>query len=267
MKLPTGWHSIDHEDYHEKLHGVGSTTLKHFLRSSAHGKHLMNNYEDEQKLRLGSVVHLALLEPEKFNVLPREPEGDGRTKAVKEARAEFMARLLTKKYVAERDWQIAAEIRESIFAHPTWKAICSVEGVNENTGVYDDGSGVTLKIKPDRRAHSEFLIDIKTTDDARQKNFDNQILRMGYDLQAAFYFDTANMISPGQYKKFIWIAIETQPPYGVMFYEVGDLWLEIGREKYKQALVKYVNAHLTNQFEGYTKEIVIAMPPAYAQFI
>lgn len=266
MKLQTGWHTIAHDAYHSKLEAVGSTTLNNFYRSAAHGKHCMDNPDDEQQLRLGAVIHMAILEEREFGELPVEPPGDGRTKAVKDAREEFRNKLSGKKYTSFKDFQVAVSVRNILNNHPTWKALCSINGVNETTGVYDDGSGIVLKIKPDRRADSGFLIDLKTTDDARQKNFDNQIIKNGYDLQAAFYFDTANKISPGAYKKFIWVAIEIEPPYGVMFYDVGDLWLEIGREKYKQALLKYVNAKLSKKYEGYTEEIVVSVPPAYASF-
>jgi hypothetical protein len=263
MKLETGWHRIPHQKYHSELEGVGSTTLKHFLRSAAHGKIEMNK-PDEQELRLGSVIHIAVLEPEEFKVLPIEPPGDGRTKAVQAARAAFYETLAGKPYAKASDVRIAKEIAAVFEEHPTWNKLCSFEGDNETTGVYDDGSGVILKIKPDRRSvPMKLLIDLKSTDDARFEKFQWQVKSEQYDAQAAYYLDTANKISPGAFEKVLWVVVETKAPYGICFYDVHETYLEKGREKYSKALATYADAKHTGKYPGYSNDIVVAVAPPF----
>ncbi|MGA0841051.1 MAG: PD-(D/E)XK nuclease-like domain-containing protein, partial [Pseudomonadales bacterium] len=58
-------------------------------------------------------------------------------------------------------------------------------------------------------------VDLKTTVDARE--FERSVFTFGYDIQAAFYTEVAKVID-GKSRKFIWIVVEKDAPYGVQIY-------------------------------------------------
>lgn len=263
MKMENGWYSIDEHTYHQKLDAVGSTTLNNYLRSAAHAQYEKEQAEVDKEVRFGSLVHSALLEPTEFQRYQVIPKCDRRTKEGKAIYADFLSTLPDgAKIVTKDDYEKALNIRNSLCSHPTYSSLLSKKGFAELSGIYHD-----YKIRPDYRYESEVIIDIKTTADARLQNFDRQILQYGYDLQAAFYLDVANMIcGKKEYRTFIWVVIEAEPPHCVAFYEVSNEWLELGREKYKKALEIYFEARQKGVYRGYSNEIITAMPPAYAMY-
>lgn len=266
MELKTGWHeNIENDAYHKMEFAVGSTTLNETLRSPAHAKYWRENQKESKHERFGSIVHAALLQPHIFARYRVIQQCDRRTKEGKFIYAQFMDSLLDgDKMISEDEYQKVRAIQDAVLSHPTFQKIFS-GGVAESTGIYDDGSGIPMKIRPDYR--SELLPDIKTTDDARLRSFDRQILENGYDVQAAYYQDVANLIAGRkQFESSLWVVIEVSPPFCVAFYEVSREWIELGREKYKRALCEFIKAKLTGVHPGYPEEILQAVPPAYAQF-
>jgi hypothetical protein len=73
------------------------------------------------------------------------------------------------------------------------------------------------------------IIDLKTTTDSSQVAFPRAIRRFKYDWQAFFYLRGANSISHELYDKFIIIAVEKTPPYGVMLFDLSEAlyWAEM----------------------------------------
>ena len=94
------------------------------------------------------------------------------------------------------------------------------------------------KIKPDIRVSSlGLIVDIKTTSDASPEAFKWSVKKFNYDMQAAHYLDTANLISPKErYTTFLFVAIEKSSPFNVFIHELSDRVLENAREKIVHAM-------------------------------
>lgn len=238
--------------------------LKGCLRSAAHAK---VKKETTEEMQLGTLAHMALLEPESLSRCIAQPKFDRRTKEGKRDYAQFLASLPDKAIIVKQELlDTAMEMRDTAYANPTFAKLFD-GGIAEMAGVFNDPSGNTFKIKPDYRHSSEIVLDLKTTADARINRFDRSILEHGYDLQAAFYLDVANLIEGRKtYVNFVWVVIETEAPYGISFYNASEQWLEIGRSKYKKALDVYLTAEQTGVWTGYPLEIIDAIPPAFAMY-
>ena len=78
------------------------------------------------------------------------------------------------------------------------------------------------------------VVDLKTTADARPIAWRRTVERYDYALSAAMYMDglrAAGLDAAG----FIWVCVETAPPYAVAAYDASD-WIDYGRRCYRQAL-------------------------------
>ena len=74
-------HGVPEHEY-RRMPGVNYSALKHMLRSPMHYKYMRDNPpEPTAAMRLGTMVHMAVLEPEKFAATYVEcKDGDKRTK-------------------------------------------------------------------------------------------------------------------------------------------------------------------------------------------
>lgn len=146
--------------------------------------------EDSPALVLGTALHTAILEPERFateyacalSVNLRTNEG-------KETLAAFEADCAERGMtpLKREDFDTVCLMRDSALAYPTVASLLE-NGVAELSLFWRRENGLLLKVRPDwlgEFAGAPFLLDIKTTDDVL--NFGKSVEKFGYHLQAAFY--------------------------------------------------------------------------------
>ena len=87
------------------------------------------------------------------------------------------------------------------------------------------------------------VIDIKTTEDASPVAFGKQAVNLGYALSAAHYLEGMRATGIGIPDRFILLACEKVPPYGVVTYylspeaiERGDNWRRLAMANVRQAM-------------------------------
>ena len=82
-------------EYHAVPGASASRLNKMFRKSPAHMRHDLENPEEPtQAMTIGTATHSAILEPDLFQKeWGRLPEGDGRSKAIKEAKADLVAQF------------------------------------------------------------------------------------------------------------------------------------------------------------------------------
>lgn len=163
------------------------------------------------------------------------PKFDGRTKAGKEQKAEFLAKA-------------EAENKQLLDADSYEKVVGILENFkkNETAQNYTKGEielshyltfeGVEVRVRPDciNRVAS-FISDPKTCQENTKEAFRRDIYKWGYHLQAAFYSDALGI----PVENFIFIACETNYPYSVQCYDLSDELIEKGRVAYKTALAEW----------------------------
>jgi len=208
---------------------LSASLAKQLVRSAAHGKAYMDApKKPTASMQFGTAVHAVILEPEKSAFVIRPDDLDRRTKEGKLHYAELEASGLP--ILTSQEAYAVMRIRDNILSIPAIE-IALRSGKTE-VEHYWDGRDVKCKAKADL-VDGSTIYDIKTTQDASCYGFRKAIRQYQYGLQARHYLDGFGA------ERFIFIAVETEPPYAVGLYELthrtleeaGD-WLAIAAERY-----------------------------------
>lgn len=205
---------------------------------------------------LGTLGHMALLEPDKYHSTVAVFDGDKRTKAWQEFKADNEGKTI----IGLDDHIAATSMAASVRGH-------------KGASKYFDGArfeipvfwfhrfGIECKSKPDW-VTDDVLIDPKTT--GRKINpraFGYQAADMFYFAQMAFYHDAMKAVD-GRDRKVILLAIEQNRPYDVVPYVLSDDDLSAGRAKYESWLSTLLMCQEANYWPGICPgEIPLDLPP------
>lgn len=276
--------------------GVSATLLDWMSISAAHGKAYMDGEIDEKSdaMRLGSLAHCALLTPdllteEAFHFQPEYvlvekdraaklssaiPMLDKSGRAIVEdgkVQVRWNGQLTEcknwtsthgdKTIIGTKDWKIAVKVRDSAHSSGIVRALLS-GGYAELSLFVDDEQGTERKCRFDYFSTSGNVIpDLKTCRSAKIEDFEKTIEHNRLFQRAAFYLDNANLAGMEK-DAFVFICVETTPPYLVAVYQLHDMVLEAGRVLYKRDLQLWRNCMESNRWPGYHEGIrEIALSP------
>ena len=195
--------------------------------------------EQTAAMRLGALVHLAILEPDVFATQCRvAPKVDRRTKEGKAIAAEFEAENADKIIITPDENEITDRIVEAVESSTKAKQLLSHDGDIETSIRWNDReSGMQCKCRPDKLRSCGLILDLKTTRDASPRGFARSCAALGYHRQAAWYLDGAlanGIESPG----FAFIAVETSYPWTVAVYELDTEAVDLGRNENRTAIMQ-----------------------------
>ena len=272
--------------------GIGSSDLRQILRSP---RHYLQAKDEASKRRaqsepgpdaeaqeaaesakdavkagrsqiLGSAVHAAILEPEKFDDMfwVRPTDINRRTKVGKAEWASLVERNRGKTEIDQKTLNEALAIAESVTKHSVAsKYLADLHDAEVSFYVKDDVvKDVLRKVRPDILTAENVILDLKTTRDARAEDFVRSVVRYGYDVQAAYYVDTLSLceVEPSD---FIFLVVETSPPYEVAMYRPNHEFFDRGRRLYREAMVTFDICQKTNRWSGYPTEIKTLAAPKW----
>ena len=255
--------------------GIRWSDLRAALQSPKHLRHQLEaERADSAAMAFGRAVHVAVLEPDRFErecvVAPAEfVTGSGSLSKSKKV-DEWLAGLgpeplaLTAK---ERDGCL--RIRDAIEQHADasiWLAEATMREVELSWTETIDGQDVQCKAKPDAYCpRLSLLWDLKTVGGFAPFS----VHRVQREIVSRLYFAQA-----GHYGKALehaghkvetvgWICVESKAPWDVIVIEAdGDL-LQAGREEADKALVAYAHALGNNDWPGCAPTRVVMPPPAW----
>lgn len=259
--LPLGIIDLPADEYHADRSAVSKGWLDMIDRSPAHLKLYLDGARREPTpaMMLGSLIHTAVLEPD---LLPTEyavaPQVDRRTKVGKAAYAEWLEEHANMTHVTSEQMDTAIAVRDAVMQHRAASALLS-KGSPEQTVVWRDaGTGEKCKARADWLRDS-MTIDLKSTSDARPEAFAKSIANFRYDVQAAHYSDGFER------DRFVFIAVEAQPPYGVAVYVADPSIFERGNTLRDRNLDTYSACMARNHWPGYEDTIQSISLPAWAR--
>lgn len=243
------------KEYHSG-DGVSKSDLDMLHVCPAKYRYRKDNPEDHDTpaLLFGSMVHKLILEPDDFDSeFVIAPECDKRTKAGKQMYDEFLESVGDRKIVTAADREIGLAMRDSVMKDP--KAAKLLTGGDTETSYYwnDERTGVLCKCRPDK-VNLNYIIDLKTTEDASRDGFARSLLNFRYYVQAAWYlkgYEAATGIKPDG---FIFVAVEKKPPYATAIYVVNDATIEIGTKEAAEDLDTFVRCTESGNWYGYGGE-------------
>jgi len=255
---------------YEAIPAVNQSLLKHYRRSAAHARvQMLSPHEPSESQELGTAIHCAILEPSRFaEEYVVSPKFDRRTTKGKQDAADFENANIGKCRIDADDYATCQGIAEAIAASDTASWMLTTPGRQELGAVWiDPDTGLSCKALIDRitsHAGSTVVIDLKSTKDASPNAFARDVLNYGYHVQAAFYLDGLNVLGPAS-RRFVVIAVEKEPPYGVAVYELDDEWIDLGRDAYRDYLRKHAACLASGHWPGYSDAIIPISPPRWAK--
>jgi hypothetical protein len=244
--------NLSNADYHA-LDAISPSKLKLFARSPLH---YWAAYEAPDRLapagtdamRLGTALHLAVLEPQLWsqNVVV-QPAIDRRTKAGKAQAVEFnLLECAGKLILSEDDAARVQAMATAIHAHQAAHFLLEQEGHREHSYTWTDSTyGITCKTRPDwHSADRRLIVDIKTTCDCSRREFTRSIAKFDYHLQAAW-----NTQALGA-EQFLIVAVESQRPYAVAVYPFAAEAMAAGARRINRAMEALAQCRDTGIWPG-----------------
>lgn len=227
------FHAITNEEYH---HGdewgpmLNASAVKVLIgETPAHFKYFRDHpVETTKAMKIGTAVHTAILEPEKFEIeVVAVPKMDKRTKEGKVEFAQFQADHAGKLHLDEKDFALVRSMADSVEANADARNLLLGMPIREQSIKWKDETfGCWCKARPDMLGFKgqpgglNAIGDVKTTK-KNAKTFRFQAQDFGYLIQARFYCRGMKKLT-GKEWKFIFLAVEKAPPHCVSFHVVND---------------------------------------------
>lgn len=204
----------------------------------------------------GTLAHLALLEPGRFNdEFAFAPDVDGRTRDGKKAWAEFRATLGERTAVLKEDWAVACRMAYEVNRIPFCRKL--LEGSHETPVRWvDPDTGEQCKIRTDILVNVggiPVIVDYKTDADASTMSFQRKAVNLGYDFQSGMYCEGVERFI-GVKPRFVFIVQEKSAPFSVNVLEADDDFIQRGKDIFRELIGIYHECRTTDNWYGYLGE-------------
>lgn len=247
----------------EQYHADPAVSASHLHAVAKSPYHYWSRYLDPNRspveptaaMRIGSLVHCAVLEPE--DLLQRYGVcGPRNIKAGKE-QAERMAAAGIEA-VTQSDMTLALSMAASVRVHPAASALLA-QGKAEQSFWWDDAStGLRCKCRPDWYDGAT-VVDLKTTADASPAAFARSAATFRYHVQASHYLAGLHGA-----ERFVFIAVEKTAPYAVAVYELDAAAMAAGNELRQRDMRIIADCHATTEWPGYGDDCQTLSLPSWA---
>ena len=235
---------------------LSKSGLDQFRKSPAHFRAWQDGItknESSPALEFGTAVHMAILEPELFAAIYTVFAGDRRNKDGKAAYEAVIASGKTP--LNQEQWDNITGAAAAVHAHPA--AAPLLNGIQTEVSCFDNWMGVKVKARIDGLG-KDYIIDVKTTQDASPVAFGKSCAQFRYHVQAAWYRQITGI------HRFVFIAVEKEAPYGVACYELDEQAINLGIDIIEEQLRTYIECEQLNSWPCYSSQIQSLSLPAWA---
>lgn len=248
------------ENYH-KSPGLSFSGLKTYSITPAHYFASKDQEDDETaSQRLGTIAHMAILEPNKFNKIVKPIDGHRGKTSVKDmiAMAESEGMYVCK----PEEYETACRLSESILKNKTASQLLSGGKAEQSIRWRHPVHGMLLKCRPDYFRPDGMVVDLKTFSDLSEYNLQKQIARMKYHWQSVFYLTGVNRLLNTHSNMFVHIFLDTKA-YVSRIVVIDDASLEKAIETMEPLMYNYFEHLRANNWPGYPDEILTTNLPSY----
>tara|TARA_R110000824_G_scaffold77915_4_gene196853 strand:+ start:7156 stop:7920 length:765 start_codon:yes stop_codon:yes gene_type:complete len=206
----------------------------------------------------GKAAHAVILEPIEFERnYGRGPDVSKNTKEWKAAAAASNKTLLK-----PDEFEDLMGITNAVKNHTTASNLLHGNNVDKEVTClwHDPYTGLDLKARYDAINHdAKVIVDVKTTTDASINSFSRSMANFGYHFQDAWYTDPLD-----SEWRFIFICVESSPPYSTAIYELDEEGKRVGRSAMVEALEVYASCIKEDSWHAYPQEVQpISLPHWY----
>lgn len=271
------------DEYHRVL-GLTKSGLSMLRKSPAHFWNWLSSPPEppSKAMNLGTATHTLVFEPHKWQdeitVIPADAPKKAtlaQRNAKKPSEEAVASMAWWDKFDAETHGRALITAEEEVQAramaqavlnhsevapllkHPSAKAERSLMCVEKVNGIDISCKGRCDLITMDNTV----IVDLKTCEDASPEAFGKSFMSFGYWLQAVHYLKIAQKAGlPTQ--RFIFIAVEKNPPYSVALYELDEQSLEKSIKIRERLLAVLADCIARNEFPAYSKGVTpLTLPP------
>lgn len=249
------------EAYHSWPNSISNSGLNQVARSLAHYKH-RSSFKQTRPMEIGTAFHTALLEPERFKkeYMIVEQINDRRKSEYKEA-AKVYGNDCT---LTESEGNSVLTMLRSVMDNPDAMDVMDREGWAELSAfARDPETGILMRARFDWITSDGRALDVKKTQDARERSFQKSIHAYRYYCQDAMYSHVYELITGEPLEKYEFLAIEEQPPCANVVYELDVLAKKYGWDEYRAALTKYAEAVERDDWPAYPETRGLIGLPEY----
>ena len=257
------YRNISLEEYHSGP-GLSSSNLYELNRSPLHYiTSIKNPRPQTPAMKVGTATHCAILEPERFEIeYSKAPDVDKRTK---DGKAIWNELEQSGKIVLSADEYLKVSEMASAIRHHKLASKLLQGGASEQSIYWKqrvsslDADDILCKSRPDyikpiKKGY--VIVDIKTTQDANIFEFQKKAYyKWHYYLQAAHYVRGFEAVTQGKVIAFMYIVIESEPPYAISIFKAGDDYLKAGERKTQELYELYANCVTNNNWPSYSDGI------------
>lgn len=211
--------------------------------------------KQDEKMGMGSLAHLVILEPDevasqiitlpedrpnrpmaKQLAMPADKRSAAATKSI-EFWEKWDKEAEGKTLVTPETLELVDGMHSSLMAHGSIRQIMEADSIREAVLLWEM-HGVKCRARPDMILDG-VIVDLKTTGDCARESFAKEIWKMRYHAQAAFYMDGGNAVLQDSIKRFLFVAVETKPPFLCAYYYASPTMLDWGRIENQRDLALY----------------------------
>lgn len=281
--LPGVYRDVEFDAY-AGSDAINASLLKAFILSPAHALDAMSRPDEPKRhFQFGQASHTWLLEPDKFasHVCVTEQCAASKKDGSRCSNAGLQrhegqwycgvrghlpgpADTVTQSVVTADEYDSMKLAAESLCSHHGAMQLLTSEGDNELTVLArHEPTGLLLKSRLDLyRPQFSTISDLKTCRSASPKLFSSDMAKLGYDLQAAFYFNVARMAGlPVDH--FTFLAVEKQRPFLAGTYRVVDHLIDAAWKKCELLLDRLAGCMESGEWPGYGDTFVDIDVPSW----
>ena len=259
-RFKPGIYSVPAERYHA-ANGCSKTMLDFLANQTpAHLAAYMYGLAKEETpaMRFGSIVHRAMLEPDTykkgFHVKPEKLRFT--TKEGMAWQSEHQDRAI----ITQTESDAIDAMVSAVHCHPFAKKLLA--GCTPEQSIFvEDNQGTLRKSRLDALTKGNVIPDLKTAESAALDQFERNVSRYRYHVQAAYYIDNCNLAGIEK-ENFFFIVVEKTPPYLVRCLLMNSDVIEYGRNLYQRDIQVYRNCLESGQWPGWGSGYdEVALPP------
>lgn len=264
-KLPEwGLHPRTPEGEYRLWPAANYSALKEFDSTPLHAyQHLIDPPPPTPAMELGTALHTAILEPERFSErYVRGAAGALNRKGPREENHRIKAENPDKQLIRDADWPKIVAMRDAVWRHRRAREVLSGDGYNEIAYLWaDSATGLACKARVDRIGMSlegwPVVMDYKTFGEKggrlSQYAVESVIYDRMYHIQAAHYLNGLHAIGPFQ-RRYVLLLQEKAAPFAPRTVEIDFAALELGKRQVARWLDQLKRCQDSGEWPGWSDD-------------
>jgi len=257
---------LSSEAYHGDKESISRSALMDFKKSPRKywAKHLNPDRppaESKPSWEFGTAFHTLILEPhlfdEQYSIAPEPVLLKDVGREVYDNYKHNLSKLeaTEKKILSAQTWTTLCEMQDAL--NRNGRATELIEGAVFESSYFwkDKESGLMLKSRPDI-LQPNMYVDLKTIDDASPENFQREMAKFGYHIQAAMVVDAIKELTGRTLSACINLCVEKTYPYSIGIYIIDEEAIEAGRKTYKELTLCLRACIVSDEWNDYEPQTI-----------